>query len=216
MLGCKQRTMARSGSGARKVFTLIELLVVIAIIAILAAMLLPALSKARDKAQQISCVNNLKQIGLGVFMYTQDYNQRIPGARALTGGWTSAYLPYLSDTKLLECTTWNGTPGYITRGSACGGCGAWTQVYWGGYGISNQAPGPAGPPYATNRGCINWQSAQKLGAYSTPSALLLIYDATCPHGTDTNNWGLHQDTNRHNGLYNAAFLDGHVTSTKSL
>ena len=71
-----------------KAFTLIELLVVIAIIAILAALLLPALAKAKARAQRINCISNLKQVGLGFRMFSGDHNEKFPWQTSIADGGT--------------------------------------------------------------------------------------------------------------------------------
>jgi prepilin-type N-terminal cleavage/methylation domain-containing protein/prepilin-type processing-associated H-X9-DG protein len=104
---------------SRRGFTLIELLVVIAIIAILAAILFPVFAQARAKARQTACLSNMKQLGTGLMMYTQDYDEVLPGnanksAEAVglplgfmdngsVRNWAKSLMPYVKNLGIWKC-----------------------------------------------------------------------------------------------------------------
>ncbi len=90
-----------------RAFTLIELLVVIAIIAILAAILFPVFAQARESARQTSCLSNMKQIGVGLMMYEQDYDEQYPPSQIGTGtaivSWPTLMFPYIKNEQVFVC-----------------------------------------------------------------------------------------------------------------
>ncbi len=102
------------GKGRKSGFTLIELLVVIAIIAILAAILFPVFGRARENARRSACQSNMKQIGLGIMQYTQDYDEKMPCSLPSNGIFVqfmtvqnvnilASILPYTKNTQIYTC-----------------------------------------------------------------------------------------------------------------
>ena len=128
----------------RAAFTLIELLVVIAIIAILAAILFPVFARARENARRSSCQSNLKQIGLGMLQYVQDYDERfVPttvfgGSGASTAppyasprGWADAIYPYTKSVQINQCPS-ESRPGSDNPNDGVSATGSFTD-----YGYNN-------------------------------------------------------------------------------
>ncbi len=182
----------------KKGFTLIELLVVIAIIAILAAILFPVFAKAREKARQASCTSNLKQWGLALTMYAQDYDDcLVPGSYPYypadgTVTWWMLLEPYIKGSGLKKCPSTQYAFGY-----------GWNYLEFGYYLIPDH---PTWCGWGTN-----------LAQVQDPAGTIIIGDAPDGRGDGGNiygpGWrpnGINDLSLRHSDGGNYAFVDGHV------
>jgi prepilin-type N-terminal cleavage/methylation domain-containing protein len=183
-------------------FTLIELLVVIAIIAILAAMLLPALSSAKEKAQRAACKNNMRQCLLAIHMYGNDFQDRVPSGRENAGQWHSVRISnvgwtnlvtYSGNERILDCPNFRWNPSASPRRY---------NATWG-FLIGYQYLGDAVPAGGSQ---YRWISPTKLSQSGTNT---ILADANHWHSSDgfiavphTKSGGLHN--NGHSFYYGQA------------
>lgn len=174
----------------RSGFTLIELLVVIAIIAILAAILFPVFAQAREKARQTSCLSNVKQIGIGFQMYSQDYDETMPAAFAISSpinGGTRGEIdfehqiyPYIKNWNIFACPSdatqlnvGSGTVGDFFDGSMIRGQYRRSYGYVSAINTNQRAAQGQGQP-DPNTGMSEWQRGKSLAAFDAPAETIAV------------------------------------------
>ena len=206
---------------SKSAFTLIELLVVIAIIAILAAILFPVFARARENARRSSCQSNLKQIGLGVLQYAQDYDERMPSTRINNLNWEVNIQPYVKSYQLFACpsNTRNTVPMQYSGGNPTvvsympsreNGLGAGSN----GGAIGNQdtaGPALADFPFVSQTLMVTDSNTNNTDFRVTNESWLVGGSNVGDNGTG--NTALFVG---HLGTMNVLFADGHVKAMKPM
>ena len=207
-----------------KAFTLIELLVVIAIIAILAAILFPVFARARENARRASCQSNLKQIGLSIMQYTQDYDEKLPFACWADGSypWHFTVQPYTKSWQVFTCPSYTKTPTVTNAAAAsasymCNGGGSYSGTT-GASGFGGQRPMERAPE---NAGGYQTSGGAALAQLVSTAQTILVLDQAGGSGNPdlykvANLDGTDSNLQNHLTTTNFLFADGHVKSLKPL